>query len=137
MSETYKVIKTTYAIHRKHGAKAGHPTTLRVDHHIERDWSKPTPGKPVISEYVCLDHKGFARKKAEAWWKHHTDAAIPNGYGLVNVDRAYWLAVYGALKKTIEITVAQDEGDFRTIVSDKLGSLPTEEEICDYLLPNK
>ena len=137
MSETYKVTRTTYAIHQKRGAKAGHPTTLRVDHHIERDWSKTTPGKPVISEYVCLDHKGFARKKAAAWWKHHSAEPVPDDDGLVNVERGYWMAVYGALKKTIGITVAQDEGDFRTIVSDKLGSLPTEEEICDYLLPNK
>ena len=137
MSETCKVIRTTYAIHRKNGAKAGHPTTLRVDHHIERDWSTPNPGKPVISEYVCLDHKGFARKKAEAWWKKHSAEPVPNGYGLVNVDRGYWMAVYGALKKTTEVTVAQDEGGFRTITQEKIGSLPTEEEICDYLLPNK
>ena len=137
MIETYKVIRTTYAIHRKNGAKFGHPTTLRVDHHIERDWSAASPSKPVISEYVCLDHKGFARKKAEAWWKKHTDAPVPNGYGLVNVDRAYWLAVYGALKKTVQITVTQDERDFRTIVKEKIGDLPSEEEICDYLLPNK
>ena len=47
------------------------------------------------------------------------------------------MAVYGALKKTIEITVAQDEGDFRTIVKEKIGELPSEQEICDYLLPNK
>ena len=113
MSETCKVIRTTYAIHRKNGAK------------------------PVISEYVCLDHKGFARKKAEAWWKKHSAEPVPNGYGLVNVDRGYWMAVYGALKKTTEVTVAQDEGGFRTITQEKIGSLPTEEEICDYLLPNK
>jgi DNA repair protein RadD len=29
------------------------------------------------SEWVCLEHTGYPRQRAEAWWRRRTDAPIP------------------------------------------------------------
>lgn len=46
--------------YRKH-TKPDRPSSLRVDY-----WSGL---RCVASEWVCFDHVGYARKKADAWWR--------------------------------------------------------------------
>lgn len=46
----------------KHVGKSGVPT-LRVDYYC---------GLQRVSEYVCLEHSGYARTKAINWWGQHT-----------------------------------------------------------------
>jgi len=31
----------------------------------------------IHSEWICFDHIGYPRQKAEAWWKRRSDAPIP------------------------------------------------------------
>jgi DNA repair protein RadD len=50
----------TYSLHVKEKGDII-SSTLRVDYYGE-EW------KPIASEWVCLEHEGFARHKAEAWW---------------------------------------------------------------------
>lgn len=40
---------------------------LRVDY-----YGKENTTRPIASEYVCLEHEGYARMKAEAWWRQMT-----------------------------------------------------------------
>lgn len=54
-----KVQRVAYA---KHVGKSGMPV-LRVDYYC---------GLKRVSEYVCLEHQGFARNKAEKWWVERT-----------------------------------------------------------------
>ena len=53
----YPVSKVTYHEHHKEGA----PDSMRVEY-----WAGLSR---VASEWVCLAHTGFARAKAEQWWK--------------------------------------------------------------------
>lgn len=53
---TYPVTNVDYSIHKKEGR----PDSLRVDY-----WSGL---RRVASEWICFEHGGFARAKAEAWW---------------------------------------------------------------------
>jgi DNA repair protein RadD len=46
----------------KHVGKSGMPT-MRVDYYC---------GLKRVSEYVCLEHQGFARTKAVEWWNKRT-----------------------------------------------------------------
>lgn len=47
--------------------KPGKPTSLKVDYYA-------TGNLPlrIVSEWVCLEHGGFARQKAQQWWSTHT-----------------------------------------------------------------
>ena len=54
-SEWVPVTRVSYARHDK----PGKPPSLRVDY-----WS----GLVAHSEWVCLEHQGYARQKAASWW---------------------------------------------------------------------
>lgn len=58
---------TRYPVHRvnyaRHIGSSGIPT-LRVDYFFGLS--------RVASEWVCLEHTGYARRKAEAWWRERT-----------------------------------------------------------------
>lgn len=54
----------TFSVHHKKGADNALPT-LKVSYY-------PGPiaiGFPVAQEFICIEHSGFAKNKAERWWK--------------------------------------------------------------------
>lgn len=61
---THPISEVRYAIHRKDGK----PDSLRVDY-----WSGDLIKRKVASEWVCFEHTGYARQKAEAWWKRRDE----------------------------------------------------------------
>lgn len=56
-------------------AKEGKPETLRVDYYCSRS-AKDLIGV-TISEWVCLRHEGYAKRKAMQWWAEHSVAECP------------------------------------------------------------
>ena len=54
-----KIRKIRFSRHRK----VGKPDSLRVDYH-ENIYTR-------YSEWVCLEHHGFAGRKARQWWLRH------------------------------------------------------------------
>ena len=58
-----RVDGVTYSVHRKRGNPNATPT-MRVDY---------VCGMATFSEWVCVQHTGFAKTKAMTWW----DAAVP------------------------------------------------------------
>lgn len=48
--------------------KAGSPDTVRVTYFA---------GLTQYHEWLCIEHKGFARDKAERWWRRHGGGAAP------------------------------------------------------------
>lgn len=58
--ETVPVTDVRYVLH----IKPGSPQSLRVDYYAGM--------LRAVSEWVCLSHEGYARKKAEAWWRART-----------------------------------------------------------------
>lgn len=64
MPEWCEVTNVTYARHEK----PGKPASLRVTYHC---------GYASHSEWICFEHAGYPRQKAEAWWRRRTDLPIP------------------------------------------------------------
>lgn len=71
---TYPITDVKYSIHKKEGS----PDSLRVDY-----WSGL---KRVGSEWVCFEHTGWARAKAEAWWKKF----VPYWRWCISKERPWW-----------------------------------------------
>lgn len=68
--ESVEVIDVSYSEHTKRGADEGTPKTLRVDYQIgigER-----------VSEWVCVEHAGWPRQKAEQWWAKRSLTPCPD-----------------------------------------------------------
>jgi DNA repair protein RadD len=108
----YSVYDTLYNIHIKRSAGPGDPPTLRVQYAVGlNQW---------ISEWVCFEHTGYARNKAEGWWRARSNEPIPN-----TVQEAIELAEAGALAETEQITVRSITGQkYDRIINYRLGPKP-------------
>ena len=99
---TVPVTEVRYRLHEKEGS----PPSLRVEYYSGM--------VRQASEWVCLSHQGYARIKAETWWRQRaTIDATPS-----NTDEALeWLEYSDAiLRKPAEIIVTKS-GKYPTIVS--------------------
>ena len=92
------------AVHTKRSAPADAPRTLRVDYRIGFNlWQ---------SEWVCIEHDGFARQKAELWWVKRSDEPVPDTAAV-----ACEMAATGAIREPKSITIKSVAGnDFDRIV---------------------
>jgi DNA repair protein RadD len=112
----YDVADVLYAVHTKRDAAPDAPRTLRVEYRVGF--------QRYISEWVCLEHEGFARQKAENWWKARSREPIPE-----TIEEAVELAEMGALARTLRITVERKPGDkYDRIVGYQLGDKPPRPE---------
>lgn len=108
----YRVRSTTYSVHTKRNTPPETPRTLRVDYEIGYYKNQ--------SEWICLEHTGFARQKAEAWWRARSSMPLPS-----SAEEAVELAENGALAETLAITVRAVAGEkFNRIVDYELGDIP-------------
>lgn len=92
-----------YAVHVKRGADHDAPQSMRVDYRVK--------GGGKVSEWVCVEHSGFARRRAEEWWAERAEEAwqVPTSAG-----EAVRIAIGGALRtpKAIRVVV---EGDYECV----------------------
>lgn len=63
--EVFKVDHITYSRHEKQGR----PPMMKVTYYC---------GLRSFSEYVCIEHDGFAGRKARQWWRERTDLPFPS-----------------------------------------------------------
>ncbi len=120
----HQVRKIRYTLHRKRNADDEAPPTLRVDYSI--GWEK------WQSEWVCIEHQGFARRKAEQWWKARSEVPIPN-----TVEEAILLANAGALAVPKSITVRETAGEkFDRIIKAEIEEVFTPGECWEPPLAN-
>lgn len=109
---TYRVTDVYYSVHIKRDAAEGDPKTLRVDY--KTGWHE------YKSEWVCFEHKGYARQKAVAWWKRRSPDPVPD-----TIEQAVDLAHGGALATTHAITVRSVAGEpYERIIDYELGEMP-------------
>jgi DNA repair protein RadD len=110
----YEVESVTYAAHVKRDAPPDHPRTLRVDYQVGfQIW---------FSEWICIEHTGWARSKAESWWRERSEEPCP-----ANADDAVEAAHAGALAETTAIRVRHVSGEkYPRIVGYTLGPKPRE-----------
>jgi DNA repair protein RadD len=113
--EKHAVQDVFYSVHTKRGAGDDAPRSLRVDYKI--GWHK------YQSEWVCLEHEGFARQKAVAWWKKRSHDPVP-----ATAQEAVDIANNGGLALTKSITVRRVVGEeFSRITECELGPIPESE----------
>ena len=108
--ETFRVGFREFAEHRK----PGKPPSMRVTYH-------PATFGPTVSEWICFEHEGYARRKAEAWWREHGSWTQCPSY----VGDA--LEFKHTLHETLELTVRMDK-EFPEVVSRKLKVEPGSDE---------
>lgn len=108
----YKVHDTRYSMHTKRNAEPGTPPTLRVEYELGfRYWQ---------SEWICFEHTGFARSKAETWWRARSNESVPD-----TVEQALVLIDAGALAPTESVTVRSISGEkYDRIIQHVLGPKP-------------
>lgn len=95
-AEWLKVNTVTYRAHKK----PGKPDSMRVEYRC---------GLNFISEWICLEHKGYPRDKAIKWWR-----ARMTGPGVLPNTVAEGIAQSATLKKPVEIKV-QKNGKYTEI----------------------
>ncbi len=101
-----------YAVHVKHGAAPDAPRTLRVEYEIGLNRYQ--------KEWVCFEHSGYARGKAEAWWRARSREPVPQ-----TAADACRLAIAGLVTVPSHITVRSVAGeDFERIIDYRLANLP-------------
>jgi hypothetical protein len=108
----YSVEEVFYGVHRKNGAPDDHPRTMRVEYRVGwQHWQ---------NEFICFEHTGYARVKAERWWRERTDWPVPG-----SVEEAVEAARAGALCETLSITARRVAGEkYASIVGYQLGPKP-------------
>jgi len=91
-----------YHVHEKRGNPDA-PKTLRVDYSIGFN--------DTVSEWICVEHDGFARKKAKKWWDERCGVPCPR-----TAAEAVKIAQAGFLRKpdTIEI---EPDGKYQRVTS--------------------
>lgn len=108
----YEVTETSFAVHVKRDAPPDAPRTMRVDYRIGFN--------SYVSEWVCFEHEGYARQKAEHWWRSRSDTPVP-----ATAADAVELADAGVLAPTLTVTVERREGDkYDRVVRYQLGDKP-------------
>ncbi len=108
----HPVKDVSYGVHVKRDAPPDHPRSMRVDYQV--GW------RATKSEWVCLEHAGYARVKAEAWWRERSNEPVPE-----TAEEAVAVASAGGLAETLAIAVRSVAGEkYDQIVGHTLGSKP-------------
>ncbi len=105
---TYAVTDVFYSIHYKKNDKSATPT-MKVQYY--HDSNKPYP--ECETEWICLQHTGFAKDKAKKWWTERTYEPVP-----ATIEQALVVAEAGLLLEPKKITVRTVSGEkFSRIVN--------------------
>ncbi len=111
-NQQHTVRDVLYTVHTKRGADEDTPKTMRVDYKV--GWHE------FKSEWVCFEHEGYARWKAELWWLARSHDPIPD-----TAEQAVNVANAGGLAPTKTITVRTVAGEpYERIVDYELGEKP-------------
>lgn len=108
----FDVLDVTYSVHTKRGASEDAPKTMRVEYRVALDY--------WVSEWVCFEHTGFARRKAEQWWNQRSPDPVPD-----TAEEAVTIAEAAGVANAERITVRSVVGEqFDRIVGWELGPMP-------------
>jgi len=112
----HQVQDVYFSVHLKRGAPQDHPRSMRVDYRVGFN--------DYCSEWICFEHTGYARTKAEAWWRAHSNEPVPD-----TAEHAVELAEGGALAETKAITVRSVAGEkYDRIIRYEFGDKPVYRE---------
>lgn len=115
---TYDVLDVDYQVHTKRGADDDAPRTMRVTYRLGLDH--------YVSEWVCVEHSGYAKSKAIAWWVARSPDPVPD-----TAQRAVEIADGGGLAWPERITIREWPGRrWPEVIAVKLGDMPEAMEEC-------
>ena len=80
--EWFAVESVSYS---RHNGKEGKPDTMKVSYECKRELTGNV--YEFIQEWVCIEHDGFARRKAAIWWSARSSSPCP-----LSIDEAVELA---------------------------------------------
>jgi len=107
----YEVTDVWYEVHHKRGDPDA-PPTMRVYYQCGF--------ATTFSEWICFEHSGYPRRKAESWWVERSNEPVPD-----TVDEAVDLARCGTLAPTLSITIRRKPGSkYDEVVGHVLGPKP-------------
>ncbi len=108
----HDVLDVSYHIHVKRDAEPDAPRTMRVDYRLGLEYWQ--------SEWICVEHTGYARQKAMRWWQQRSPDPMPD-----TAAHAVEIANAGGVAIAERITVRSVSGEkYDRIVACKLGSKP-------------
>lgn len=105
--QEHTVRSVSYAVHTK---AEGLPQSLRVDYVVDLG--------ERISEWVCVEHDGFALTKAQEWWRARSFDPFPE-----SAKHAKAIAEAGGLAEVHSITTKKD-GRWQRVIGAKGGEKP-------------
>lgn len=113
VTETEHLVRDVcFSVHAKRGASEDYPRTMRVDYRCGFN--------DYHSEWVCFEHTGYARAKAEAWWRGRSNDPVPE-----TIEQAVDICQAGGLAETKAITVRSVTGEKYDRITDwQIGSIP-------------
>jgi DNA repair protein RadD len=111
--QVFDVIEVQYS----KWSKPDKPDTMRVDYRVSQNGKEAMFG---LSEWVCFDHTGYARTKAESWWKYRSNVRLPE-----TTADAIAMATLGAVAEPWKI-VAEFDGKYWSVKDAVVTSRPNE-----------
>lgn len=123
MHSAFDVTDVWYEVHHKRGDPDA-PPSMRVYYQCGF--------ATTFSEWVCFEHTGYPRRKAEAWWVERSNEPVP-----ATVEEAVDIARCGDLARTLSITVQRKPGEkYDEVVGHVLGPkaprIDTDEGVAQY-----
>jgi DNA repair protein RadD len=123
-STTHAIGETQYHVHRKRSGDG--PPTVRVDYYGAEPEGASSAWVPtkVASEWICVEHEGFARSRAAKWWAQHVGTRMP-----ATVAEAVERLRAGEMPRVVEIETRPD-GDYTRVVRlrQEAGRQPGEDD---------
>jgi len=100
--------KVAFALHRKRDPEA--KPSVRVDYYAPDDGGSASVPLKIASEWVCVEHDNYARRKAESWWSANVGTPFPS-----TVIEALDVLEAGYMKPVAAI-VTKPDGEWTRIV---------------------
>lgn len=121
--EVWRVEATEWRRHNKKNNPDA-PPTLRVDYACQPAGNEGgnLSGK-IISEWVCIEHDGYAWSKAAGWWDARSLHEMPS-----TVDAAVELLNRGVCRMPVQITTTREGKYYRIKSVEFLEEKPPEDE---------
>jgi DNA repair protein RadD len=118
--EVWTVVSANWCKHTKrHDPDA--PPTLRIDYECRPVGSEGGLLTTKVSEWVCLEHSGFAHMKAIGWWQNRSLAPVPE-----TVAEAISLLNRGAGRMSAQITTVKKDKYTQIQSCEFVDEIPTE-----------
>jgi len=111
----------TFGVHVKRNADETAPRTMRVTYWIG-DY-------PIADEWVCVEHEGFAGRKAASWWKGRCKMDMPN-----DAETCVEIGKRGGIASTSKIRTQPQPGTrFLRIVGYEIGDIPGPVDLTEEI----